>query len=73
MASRRSESFRLKQRIHQIDEEKNCRYACDDVFHGNLLKAIRSFCETPHQGEEHNHHGYIKQIQHVHLTRAHIT
>src|SRR5215831_7698961 len=32
------------------------------------LKALRGFRKAPHQAEENNHHGDIKQIQHVHLT-----
>src|SRR5215467_8442095 len=32
------------------------------------LQALRRFRKAPHQNEENDHHGDIKQIQHVHLT-----
>ena len=62
-----SKALRPKQRVHQIDKEKDRCNSSNCIFHKGFprpLKALRGFREAPHQGKEHNHDGHIKQIQH---------
>jgi hypothetical protein len=58
-----SELFRPKQGVHQVNKQRRRNDACDGVFHGILLKALRRRGKTPQQGKEDNHNTDIEEIQ----------
>jgi hypothetical protein len=62
----RLEAFRLKQRVHQIKEQRDRGHAGDDEIHcpPPFSKPVAGFCEVPTTNEEQNCHRDIKDVEH---------
>src|SRR2546422_11589132 len=62
----RLETFRTKQRVHQINEKKDRSNSGNCVFHlpPSLSKAFGRLGKPPHQDKENNQDSYVEEIQH---------